>query len=149
MDEDPPNGLLRDLLALVIVALACPIAVRGGAMLGCMGQPNWETTCAMQFVFIGPPLLGLAGVIAGVASRGWTGGMIVILGTSGGMLMVLVLSMLLGMPLAIDWFSAIAATIWFVIPTTAGYGAARLVHRVRGRIVRRDVPEGSMRRADH
>ncbi len=137
MEEDAPqHGLMRDVFAFLVVVLACPVAVWGGSMLGCVGQPGRFAACAMNAFFIGPPMLMVAGAIAGTSSRGWTGLLITGIATLLGMMSILVLAMLVGRPVPIDWFSALVSTIWFSMPIGAGYGAARLVARVRRRLRR-------------
>ncbi len=133
MEDEPQHGLLRDVIAFLVVVLACPIAVWGGSMLGCVGQPGQFTACAMNAFFIGPPMLMVAGAIAGTSSRGWTGLLITGIATLVGMLSILVLAMLVGRPVPIDWFSAVVSTIWFSGPIILGYGLARLVTHIRRR----------------
>ena len=138
MEEDAPHhGLMRDAFAFLVVVVACPIAVWGGSMLGCVGQAGRFTACAMNAFFIGPPMLMVAGAIAGTSSRGWTGLFITGVATLLGMLSILLLSMLVGRPVPVDWFSAVVATAWFSAPIVVGYGAARLVARIRRRLGRR------------
>jgi len=138
MEEDAPqHGLIRDVFAFLVVVVACPVAVWGGSMLGCVGQPDRFTACAMNAFFIGPPMLMVAGAIAGSSSRGWTGLLITGVATMLGMLSILLLSMLVGRPVPIDWFSALVSTIWFSGPIIAGYGVARLFVRVRRSVGRR------------
>jgi hypothetical protein len=140
MEDPPQHGLLRDVLAFLIVVVACPFAVWGGSMLGCLGQPDRFQACAMNAFFIGPPILMVAGFIAGTSSRGWTGVLITGIATLLGMLSILLLSMLVGRPVPIDWFSALVSTVWFAGPLMIGYGVARLVVRVRRRFRQRPHP---------
>ena len=133
MEDEPRHGLLRDVFAFLVVVLACPIAVWGGSMLGCVGQPGQFTACAMNAFFIGPPMLVVAGAIAGTSSRGWTGLLITGIATLVGMLSILLLAMLVGRPVPIDWFSAVVSTIWFSGPIILGYGLARLLTHIRRR----------------
>jgi hypothetical protein len=137
MEDSPQHGLMRDVIAFLVVVLACPVAVWGGSMLGCVGQPGRFTACAMNAFFIGPPMLMVAGFIAGTSSRGWTGLFITGLATLLGMLSILLLAMAVGRPVPIDWFSAVVSTMWFAGPIVIGYGVARLVARIRRRFGRR------------
>lgn len=120
-------SLLRDLAALVIAAVACPVAVFGGANLGCVGATSFSGSCAVTVIFVSPLILLLAGAIAGIATRGWTGLVIVLAGTVIGMVLILVLSILAGNPVPVDWFSAVAALIFFEGPIVVGYAIGRVI----------------------
>ena len=130
--KTPSHSVLRDWLALVIVALACPLAVFGGTNIGCVGQ-SFSGSCITVAVVISPMLLVVAGIVAGVVTRGWTGLLIVAIGTVIGMMGILALSSVAGRPVPIDWFSGVVATAWFMGPLIIGYGIARFVARLRGR----------------
>jgi hypothetical protein len=121
--------MLRDALALVLVAVACPVALFGGSMLGCVGQ-GFDPSCALNAIVISPVLLLAAGVIAGLASRGWTGLLITFIGTVIGMSTILVLSFGIGDPVPVDPISGVIATVWFFAPVAIGYGAGRLLWRL-------------------
>lgn len=118
-------SLFRDLAATAIVALSCPLAVFGGANLGCVGQ-GFNGDCAMAAVVISPILLLIGGAAAGLVTRGWTGLMLVLIGIVIGMTTILVLSFGVGRPVPVDPISGVIATIWFTAPTTIGYGMGRL-----------------------
>ncbi len=126
---EPRFSLLRDALALVVTAVACPLALFGGSMLGCVGQ-GFDPSCALNAIVISPVLLLAAGVIAGIASRGWTGLMITFVGALIGMSAILVLSFGIGDPVPVDPISGVIATVWFYAPIAIGYGAGRLVSRL-------------------
>jgi hypothetical protein len=119
-------SLLRDFVATVIVAFACPLAVFGGANLGCVGQ-GFNSDCAMTAVVISPILLVIGGGAAGLVTRGWTGLMLVLIGVVIGMTAILILSFGVGNPVPVDPISGIIATIWFTAPVMIGYGMGRLV----------------------
>jgi hypothetical protein len=123
-------SLLRDLIAFVIVVIACPIAVFGGANLGCVGSSSFTGGCAVTVIFVSPLILMLGGAIAGVASRGWTGLMIVLIGTFFGMVLILVISVIAGKPVPVDLFSGIVATVFFGAPLAIGYGIGRVLWRL-------------------
>jgi hypothetical protein len=124
--DEPRYSLFRDAIALVVVALACPVALFGGSMLGCVGQ-GFDPSCALNAIYISPVLLIAAGIAAGLASRGWTGLLITFVGTVIGMSAILVLSFGIGEPVPVDPISGVIATIWFFAPIAIGYGAGRLV----------------------
>jgi hypothetical protein len=126
VDDEPRYSLLRDALALVVVAVACPAALFGGSMLGCVGQ-GFNPSCALNAIVISPILLLVGGVIAGLASRGWTGLLITFVGTVIGMSVILVLSFGIGEPVPVDPISGVIATVWFFAPVAIGYGAGRLM----------------------
>ncbi len=126
MPVAPRYSLLRDIVALVAVAVACPAALYGGSMVGCVGQ-GFDASCALNAIFISPILLLAAGGIAGLISRGWTGLLIAFVGTVIGMTSILVLSFGLGEPVPLDPISGVLATIWFFAPVAIGYGIGRLL----------------------
>jgi hypothetical protein len=125
----PRYSVLRDLIAFVVVAVACPAALFGGSLLGCVGQ-GFNASCALNAVFISPIILIGAGVVAGLVSRGWTGLFIAAVGTVVGMVTILVLSFGVGELVPVDPISGILATFWFGAPVAIGYGIGRLVWRI-------------------
>ena len=127
MEEDQVRfSVLRDAIALVIVAVAAPLAVYGGSAAGCIGQGGFEAECALNGVWIAPLMLFVAGVVAGLVTRGWTGLLIVVVGTVIGMVSILVLSFLVGRPVPVDPISGFIATVWFMAPIAIGYAAGRV-----------------------
>ncbi len=120
---------VRDIAALLIAAAACPLAVFGGANLGCVGQ-GFNSDCAMTAVVISPILLLLGGGAAGLITRGWTGLMVVLIGVLLGMILILFLSFGVGRPVPLDPISGVLASIWFSGPVTIGYGMGRIVSRL-------------------
>lgn len=125
----PRYSLLRDLIAFAIIVVACPVALFGGSMVGCVGQ-GFSSACALNAVFISPVVLMAAGVAAGIASRGWTGFVLVFIATVVGMAAVLGLSYAGGTPVPLDPISGVIATVWFFAPVALGYGIGRLVWRM-------------------
>ena len=123
-------SLLRDLAALVVVGLACPISVFGGANLGCVGHAEFSDTCALTVIIVSPLLLLAGGAVAGILTRGWTGLLFALVGMAGGMFAILVLSQIAGQSVPVDVFSAAAATIFFAFPIVSGYGFARVLVRL-------------------
>lgn len=128
--EEVPHSLLRDVIAFVIVALACPIAVFGGSAAGCIGQGGFQSDCALNGVWIAPLMLLVAGVVAGLVTRGWTGLLIVFVGTVIGMASILLLSFAVGRPVPVDPISGFIATVWFLGPIVIGYGVGRVAWRL-------------------
>ena len=120
----------RDLIALGVALVACPVSVFGGANLGCVGQPRLEGTCASTMVFTSPLILLAAGAIAGIATRGWTGLFATLVGVTGGMFAILGISNLAGRPVPPDFFTGVVATVWFMGPVMIGYGIGRVVSRL-------------------
>ncbi len=129
--KTPLPSPVRDLIALVVVALACPVAVFGGANIGCVGHTTFAGSCALTVIFVSPLVLFIGGAIAGVTTRGWTGLLVVMAGTMLGMMGILFLSELAGRPVPLDWFSAVVATVFFGGPIIIGYGIGRLVMHLR------------------
>lgn len=127
--DAPRYSVLRDTIALAVVAIACPAALFGGSMLGCVGQ-GFSAGCALNAIYISPILLLASGMIAGLVSRGWTGLLVVFAGTVIGMTVILVLSFGIGDPVPVDPISGVLATTWFFAPVAIGYGIGRLVWRL-------------------
>lgn len=123
----------RDFLALAIVAVACPLAVFGGSAAGCIGQAGFQAQCALNGVWIAPLMLFVAGVAAGLVTRGWTGLLAVAVGTVIGMASILLISFAVGRPVPVDPVSAFIATVWFMAPIAIGYAGGRIAWRLRGR----------------
>lgn len=124
--------LLRRLVALAIVAAACPIALFGGALLGCATQ-GLSARCAIDGVLVSPVLLVGAGLGASLLARGWTGLPFVMLGVLVGMVAIPVLASVAGNPVPIDPVQGVIATLWFMPPVLIGHGVGRGVARLRAR----------------
>ncbi len=115
---------------LVVAALACPVAVFGGANLGCVGHTDFTGSCALTVIFVSPLVLFIGGALAGIATRGWTGLLATLVGMVIGMTAILLLSQAAGQPVPLDPFSAAVASVFFGIPIVVGYGAGRLGTRL-------------------
>jgi len=120
---------LRDLIAFLVIAAACPIAVWGGAILGCLGQ-GFNASCAVTV--ISPAILLGAGIIAGLVTSGWTGLLVGFVGNLAGMVLILVLSFGVNEPVPLDPISGLIAMFWFGVPSLTGYGLGRLAWRLYG-----------------
>jgi len=117
-------SVLRDWIALVLILFAVPLSVAGGTNIACIGQ-GFSSSCALDAVFISPMLLVVAGVVAGLITRGWTGLFVVGVGQILGQFLILLLAHQAGQDVPVDPFSAVAATVWFGAPIAIGYGLAR------------------------
>ncbi len=126
---DSERSLARDVAALLVIIIACPSALFGGALLGCVAE-GFTAACALNGIMISPFMLGAAGIIAGLLSRGWSGLGIAALGVILGMIGVLVLSALLGTLVPIDPVQGTIAWIWFMTPVVVGYGVGRAIGRL-------------------
>lgn len=124
-------SLLRDWIALVVVAIACPAALLGGSMLTCVGQAGLTADCALRAITVTPVVLFASGLVAGLVTRGWTGAFVVCVGTVVGMTAILFISFAEGRPVPVDVFSGAIATAWFLGPIIIAYGVARAGVRVR------------------
>ncbi len=122
--------LLRGLAALALVAVACPVALFGGALLGCAAQ-GLSTSCAINGVLVSPVLLVFAGFVASILTRGWVGMGFVILGVLAGMVAIPTVAAIAGNPVPIDPVQGVIATIWFTPPVLIGYGVGRGLARLR------------------
>ncbi len=137
IDTDPhpdtiPHGMLRDLSALLVVLIAVPVSVFGGANVGCVGSAEFSGSCALSVIVVSPLVLLASGAVGGILSRGWTGLLVVLVGTLLGMFTILLLSLVAGKPVPVDWFSAIVATVFFMGPVVIGYGVGRVATRFMG-----------------
>ena len=128
--KTPLPSFVRDLAALVVAFLACPISVFGGANLGCVGHAGFEGSCANTMIFVSPLILISGGAIAGLLTKGWTGLLMTLIGVVGGMFAILVISNIAGRPVPPDIFTGVIATIWFSVPISIGYGIGRVVARL-------------------
>lgn len=128
--KSPLPSLARDLIALVVALVACPVSVFGGANVGCVGRAGFEGDCALTMVFMSPLILILGGVLAGITTRGWTGLAVTLVGTVAGMFAILAISNLVGRPVPPDFFTGVIATVWFSAPITIGYAMGRVVVRL-------------------
>ena len=128
--DAPRHAMMRDLLALVVVVLACPVAVFGGANLGCVGSAAFNGSCALTVIFVSPLILLVGGAIAGISSRGWTGLLVSLVGMVIGMFLILGLSFLAGKPVPVDIFTGVVATLFFGIPIMVGYAIGRVIVRL-------------------
>jgi hypothetical protein len=126
------GALLRRLAALVIVAAACPIALFGGALLGCATQ-GLSASCAIDGILVSPVLLAGAGLGASLLARGWTGLGFVMLGVLVGMLAIPVVASVAGNPVPIDPVQGVIATVWFMPPVLIGHGVGLGLRRLRAR----------------
>lgn len=122
----PRSTLIRDLAAVAVIVVACPVALFGGSMVGCVGQ-GFTSACALNAIFISPILLLIAGVVAGLLTRGLVGLLLVIVGVILGMATIPALTALVGRPVPVDPISGFIATVWFMFPVLVGYVGARLV----------------------
>ncbi len=120
----PRHSVMRDWIALLVILFAVPLSVFGGTNLACVGQ-GFSSSCALDAVVISPVLLAVAGVVAGLITRGWTGLFVVGVGQILGQFLILLFSYQVGRPVPVDPFSAIIATVWFGAPIAIGYGIAR------------------------
>jgi hypothetical protein len=128
--DAPRHAMMRDMLALVVVVLACPIAVFGGANLGCVGSASFNGSCAVTVIFVSPLILLAGGAIAGISSRGWTGLLVSLVGMVIGMFLILGLSFVAGKPVPVDIFTGVVATFFFGIPIMIGYAIGRVIVRL-------------------
>lgn len=126
------GALLRRLAALVIVAVACPLALFGGALLGCAAQ-GLSPSCAINGVLVSPVLLAVAGLVASTLARGWVGLGFVILGVLVGLVAIPGVAAVVGNPVPIDPVQGVIAMFWFMPPVLIGHGVGRGLLRLRAR----------------
>jgi hypothetical protein len=140
MAHHPPNReepvvnrfpLARNLIAFILVIVACPASLYVTVGLGCAAL-GYTGKCAMDSAVLSPIILMAAGFIAGILSRGWTGILIVVFGVVIGMFTLLFVADALGNPVPIDPISGAIAGVWFMTPTLFSYGVARGVMRIIG-----------------
>ena len=110
----------RDVAAIAVAALACPLALFGGALLGCAAQ-GFSAACAMSAIFVSPPALIAAGLLAAALTRGWWGYVWVAVGVVIGMVLIFILTYVGGTLLPVDPATGTIATMWFLAPVSVGY----------------------------
>ena len=129
--------IIRDIVAIIASAVACPLAFFGGALLGCAAR-GFDVACAGSAALVAPPLLILAGLVAAALTRGVWGYVWVVIGVVIGMALIWVLAFIGGNdPLPVGPVEGSIATLWFLAPVTAGYllgrGVAWIVRAWRER----------------
>jgi len=124
--------LVRRLAALLVVAVACPVALFGGALLGCATR-GLSASCAIDGILVSPVLLAIAGLGASLLARGRTGLAFVLLGVLVGLVAIPVVASVAGNPVPIDPVQGVIAAIWFTPPVLIGYGVGRGLARLRAR----------------
>ena len=124
--------LVRRLAALLIVAIACPVALFGGALLGCATR-GLSASCAIDGILVSPVLLVGAGLGTSLLASGRTGLGFVLLGVLVGMVAIPVVASVAGNPVPIDPVQGVIATIWFTPPVLIGHGVGRGLARLRAR----------------
>jgi hypothetical protein len=118
-------GWGRVAAAVILLALACPAALFGGSMLGCIGQ-GFNGSCAMDAIFVSPIILLASGFVAGLLMRGFTGAILMVVGVIVGMFLVLFVAFGVGRPVPVDPISGVIATFWFLSPVAVGYFFGRI-----------------------
>jgi len=119
------STLVRNVAAVAIIAGGCPTALFGGALIGCASQ-GFTTSCAMSGLVLAPLLLFAAGLVAALLARGLAGLVVLLLGVALGMTSLFFLALILHDPLPLDPVQGVIAWIWFITPTTVGYGLGRV-----------------------
>jgi hypothetical protein len=131
--------IVRDIVAIVVAAVACPLAFFGGALLGCAAQ-GFDVTCARSAALVAPPLLILAGLAAAALTRGTWGYVWVFVGVLIGMVLIWILAFAGGNdPLPVGPIEGSIATLWFLTPVTVGYVVGRGIAWAVGAWRRRDA----------
>ena len=126
------RSIARDIAAIILVAVACPVALFGGALASCAAQ-GLTPSCAVNGVLVSPILLLAAGAVAGILTRGWRGLGLVGVGVVLGLIAVPLVAMAAGNPVPIDPVQGVIAMIWFLPPVALGYGIARGLARLTKR----------------
>lgn len=121
--------VLRNLAAVMVIVVACPAALFGGALIGCATQ-GVTVGCALNGIFISPFLLIAAGFVSALLAGGRTGITLMAVGLVAGMIAVAVVAGVGGNPVPIDPIQGVIATIWFGFPVALGYGLGRGVVRL-------------------
>lgn len=123
------SQLARTLAAMAVIVVACPAALFGGAILGCVNSTDFSS-CALNGIVISPFLLAAAGLVAGFLLRGGQGIALLAVAVVIGMAIVPLVAGLAGKPVPIDPFAAVIATIWFGFPIFMGYLFGRGLSRL-------------------
>jgi hypothetical protein len=112
--------IIRMIAVVVVVAVACPLTLFGGALVGCAGS-GFNGGCATSASFLAPLFLMAIGVIAAFLVRGWRGYLLVVAAVVVGMMAIFVLSAMQGTVLPFDLISGALWTLFFLAPVTLGW----------------------------
>jgi len=124
-----PVRMVRNAAAMLLIVVACPSALFGGAVLGCAAS-SLDVNCALSGVFIEPFLLAAAGFLAALLTRGWWGVFLMFAGVIVGMAALATIAGVIGRPVPIDPVQGFIAAVWFGFPVAVGYGIGRGVMRL-------------------
>jgi hypothetical protein len=112
--------ILRMVAAFVIVAVACPVTLFGGAIAGCAGG-GFNGDCATSASFLAPVFLMGVGALSAILVRGWRGYVLVVAAVIVGMIAIFVLSAMQGTVLPFDLITGTLWTLFFLAPVTLGW----------------------------
>jgi hypothetical protein len=112
--------MLRMIAAFVVVAVACPVTLFGGAIAGCAGG-GFNGGCATSASFLAPLFLMAVGVVSSILVRGWRGYLLTVVAVVVGMIAIFVLSAMEGTVLPFDLITGTLWTLFFLAPVTLGW----------------------------
>ena len=112
--------IIRMVAAFVIVAVACPVTLFGGAIAGCAGS-GFNGGCATSVSFLAPLFLMAIGVVSSILVRGWRGYLLVVAAVVVGMIAIFALSAMQGTVLPFDLITGTLWTLFFLAPVTLGW----------------------------
>jgi hypothetical protein len=123
------SGVVRDLAAFIVVVVACPGALFGGALVSCASQ-GLTATCALQGIAVSPVILLGAGIVAGLLTAGWGGVGRTVLGLAVGLAVIPLIAGAAGNGVPIDPVQGAIAAMWFGVPLLIGHGLGRGIARL-------------------
>lgn len=115
----------RRVATIVVIAMGVPIALFAGVNLSCTAN-GMSPSCAGDGLLLTPLLLLISGLIAAFLARGLIGFMLGAIGIAVGMLLLWIIAAFRGTFLPLDPAQAVLATIWFGLPSVAGYMLGRI-----------------------
>lgn len=115
----------RRVATIVVIAMGVPIALFAGVNLSCAAD-GMSPSCAGDGLLLTPLLLLVSGLIAAFLARGLVGFVLGAIGIAVGMLLLWIIAAVRGTFVPLDPAQAVLATIWFGLPSVAGYTMGRI-----------------------
>ncbi|HEX9044652.1 MAG TPA: hypothetical protein VF802_06465 [Candidatus Limnocylindrales bacterium] len=118
-------AIARHLATVLVIALACPIALLAGVNISCSAG-GMTAQCANNGLLLSPLILFIAGAISALLERRAIGFVLGAIGIVLGMtLLWIIVAVVRGIFLPLDPVQALIATVWFGIPPIVGWAVAR------------------------
>lgn len=119
-------AIARHIATVLVIALACPVALFAGVNISCSASGGLTPQCAGNGLLLSPLILFLAGAISSLLERRIIGFVLGAVGIVLGMaLLWIIVAVVRGIMLPLDPVQAAIATIWFGVPPIAGWIVGR------------------------